>query len=221
VTGGPLEELGAARAIVAVFHAGQTALGHRWSVADAAGNELIRTRRTHHGGLVKRALWKSVTLTGLDSGNDLYVDLLDSSDAVVARASSLNQKPPTVTVADPRNRPFGRLRRDGAQLVLESGDSPSTVASITADGDGPWPVTGPGGERYGELLAGDPGPSTSPSWLELLGVEPMSRSSDFARTMHLGIRRVLRYTLLRSESDAPPPAPVIVALLPLLAGLSY
>jgi hypothetical protein len=196
-------------AIVATFHAGRTAGGHHWTLA-AGGEELARTRRVHSGGRLKQAAWKAVTLTGMDAGNDIHAELVSADGAVLARLESANAAPPVVTATGPGGEPVVSATRDGDRLLLDGG------VVLHAEGESPWPVTGPGGERLGELLAGAPGPKTEQTWSEMLLGYEISAAGDFARTMHLGLRRVTNYAL-RTEAR-PTPA---LALLPLLAGLTY
>jgi hypothetical protein len=205
-----LEALTTAEVVVASFHAGTTAGGHHWTIEDQSGTELFRTRRVHTGGVLARAAWKAVTLTGMDAGNDIHVDLLGPDGTAVARLSSENAKPAVVTATGPAGEEIARSVHDGPALTLGGG------AVVDVEGDGPWPVRGAGGESLGELLGGEPGPSTTATWTELLLPYAPNQSSDFARTMHLGLRRVTRYAF---KPEGRPP--VESALLPLLAGLTY
>lgn len=211
-----LEALSAQRLVAAVFRPGATAAGHHWTIEDEQGNVLLRTERTHRGGRFARAAWKAVTLTGLDAGNDIHLQLVGADDAVVARFESENATPAVVSAMDPHGVPIARSVREGDDLTLYSPNSDLVIASVHTEGDGPWSVLDPLGDKVGELLAGEPGPDTTPSWLEPLVPYAPNTSSDFARTMHLGLRRVMRYALL--PEGRPPQA---VALLPLFAGLSY
>jgi len=196
-----LDELAAAGILQARFHAGASPSAHHWTLEDAGGQELARTRRVHSGGMLQRAVWKTVTLTGLDSGNDIHVELVGADDAVLARASSFNAQPRTVAVTDAAGLSLARTTNADGKITLESGDPGRVLATVEhSDGDEPWPVIDPDGAQIAELLVGDPA------------------SSDTARTVHLGLRRVVRYTLAPAgDADVP----VGVALLPLLAGLTY
>lgn len=196
--------------VVALFHAGKTAGGHHWTVEDAQGEVLATTRRVHSGGRLARAAWKAVTLTGMDAGNDIHVELVGTGDAVLARLESANAKPATVTVTGPAGEPVVTSTRADGVLTLDSG------ATMPTEGDSPWTVTDAAGRPLGELLAGEPGPSTTMSVWEMLIPYAPNMSSDYAKTMHLGLRRVLRYAF-RPEGRPDPG----LALLPLLAGLTY
>ena len=90
---------------------------------------------------------------------------------------------------------------------------------MTCEGDGPWQVLSPEGRVLGELLAGEPGPSLAPELWHWVDPQWALNTATYARTMHLGLRRVKRYSLAPNASgQAQPPA---VTLLPLLAGLTY
>jgi hypothetical protein len=216
-----LDALAEPRALVARFRAGLVANRHHWTLEDADGTVLAATRRTHRGGRLRRGMWQAVTLTGMDGGNDVHAELLGADEVVLARFSSVNADPPTVTVTDADGSALGRSRRDvqGKRLVLETAPDGPEVAALTTAGDGPWPVALADGTPVGALAPAVPGLSTSPDVLELLFPSLSSNQTDYARTMHLGIRRVQRYVLAR-EDGAATVAP-LVALLPLLAGLSY
>ena len=151
----------------------------------------------------------------MDSGNDIHCELL-GRDGAVARLSSANAKPAVVTVTDANGLAIGRSVHEGDRLALDDG-SGRALADVVLHEDGAWIVRDGAGADLGELLAGDPGPSTAMSVFEMLTNYAPNMSSDFARTMHLGVRRVMRYALGRSDASAPP----VVGLLPLLAGLSY
>ncbi len=216
-----LAALAAPRVLVARFRAGLVANRHHWTLEDADGTVLAATRRTHRGGRLRRGMWQAVTLTGMDGGNDVHGELLGADDVVLATFSSVDGDPPTVTVADADGTVLGRSRRDvpGKRLVLEAGPDGPEAAVLPIAGDGPWPVALADGTRVGALAPAVPGLSTSPDMLELLFPSLSSNQTDYARTMHLGIRRVQRYVLAREDATAT--APALVALLPLLAGLSY
>jgi hypothetical protein len=111
-----------------------------------------------------------------------------------------------------------RSTRQGDRLELVRPASSSVVAAVEATGDGPWRVVDSAGAVLGELVAGRLGPSTQASWWEILDDLPTA-AADNARTMHLGLRRVLQYSFARAESGVRLDA--AIALLPLVAGLTY
>jgi len=213
-----LDALSTEIAVPVTFHAGLTAGGHHWDVHGPDGAVLARTRRVHQGGGAKRALFSTVTLLGLDAGNDIHVELVGANDTVLLRASSINEAPATVTVTDPSGATLCRATNAGGTLTIADAGG-QALATVPHDGDGPWPVLGPDGTPLGELVAGQPGPGTTQSVREMLAPIAPTDSSDVARTMHLGLRRVLSYTLVRAETETR--LPLGVALAPLLAGLTY
>lgn len=209
-----LDDFSACGGVTAVFNPGSTALGHHWQLFGQNGSELARTERVHSGGKVAQVWWKAVTLTGMDVNNDIHVELVGADGTALARASS-TYTDPTVTVSDATGRSWGHtIRNDKVVSVYGPDDSP--VAEFTYDGDSPWPVRSPAGDVLGEVLAGVPGPSLSPDlWMWL---DPQGAMNDqaFNQTMHLGLRRVMQYSFAPTRRVSP-----ILALLPLLCGLSY
>lgn len=202
----------------AEFCAGTTPLGHRWELRRFDGSLLARTARVHRGGAVAQRLWKVVVLTGMDAGNDIHVELRGARGAVLARISSINEKPAPVTVSDPDGRRIAKSVHHKDALTVYDADDRMTVR-IACQGDGPWPVNGAQGAVIGQLVGGEPGPSVSPQLSELL-LSPQTalNSAAYNNSQHLGLRRVTRYTFI-AENGGPPPMPVV--LLPLLAGLTY
>lgn len=214
-----LDEIVHASILAAVFHPGKaTALGHHWTLHDGGGRCLATTHRVHNGGRLARAGWNLVTLTGMDTGNDIHVELHGAGGNCLARLDSVHAKPSRVNLHDPSGLSLGGLRHEGETLVLEGPDPATTVATLTCDETSTWPVMDGSGAALGELVLGAPGPDTAPSWWEIIDALP-TPSADFARTMHLGVRRVTRYTFARNADVRTLPASA--ALLPLLAGLVY
>jgi hypothetical protein len=215
VTARSLDDLANGGGITATFHAGSTALGHHWQLCGQDGSILARTVRVHNGGKAAQRFWKIVTATGFDANNDIHVDVVGSDDHSLARASSSYTKE-TVTVVDPGGQQVARSKRDKTTFSLYGHDD-GEVATLTCEGDGPWPVRGPAGDVLGEVLAGEPGPSLSPALWNWVDPQWALNSATYARGMHLGLRRVKRY----SFAPAAPAQPPAVALLPLLCGLTY
>jgi hypothetical protein len=212
-----LDDLSRGGGITATFHAGGAALGHHWQLSAQDGTTLAHTARVHSGGKSAQMFWKFITVTGLDANNDIHVELVGADSVPLGRASSSYSKE-TVTVLDPAGRQVARSKREKKTLSLFGADD-GEVAELTCEGDGPWPVTSQEGRVLGELLAGEPGPSLSPELWHWVDPQWALNTATYARTMHLGLRRVKRYSLAPATSGhAQPPA---VTLLPLLAGLTY
>ena len=210
-----LDDFAACGGVTAVFNAGSTALGHHWQLFGQNGSELARTERVHSGGKVAQVWWKAVTLTGMDVNNDIHVELVGADGTALARATSTYNQP-AVTVSDPTGRSWGHTKRDD-KIVTVFGPDDVALAQFTYDsGDSPWQVRSPAGDVLGEVLAGVPGPSLSPDlWMWL---DPQGTLNDQAynQTMHMGLRRVKQYSFAPAYRVPP-----ILALLPLLCGLSY
>lgn len=154
----------------------------------------------------------------MDAGNDIHVELRGACGAVLARISSINEKPAPVTVSDPDGRLIAKSVHHKDVLTVYGADDGIT-ARIECRGGGPWPVNDARGALIGELVGGEPGPSVSPQLSELL-VSPQTalNSAAYNNSQHLGLRRVTRYRFIPATER---PAPMPVVLLPLLAGLTY
>jgi hypothetical protein len=212
-----LDDISRGGGITATFHPGSTALGHHWQLAAQDDTLLAHTARVHSGGKPAQMIWKFLSVTGLDANNDIHVELIGADNVPLVRASSSYSKE-TVTVLDPAGLPVARSKREKKKLSIYGADD-APVAELNCEGDGPWPVQSPAGEVLGELLAGEPGPSLSPELWHWVDPQWALNTATYARTMHLGLRRVKRYSLAPNSSGQALPA--AVTLLPLLAGLTY
>jgi hypothetical protein len=210
------DELADGGGITAVFHAGGTALGHHWKLYAQNGHLLARTVRVHSGGAAAQRFWKFLTLTGLDANNDIHVELRGADDRVLVRLSSIYDKPAIVTVANPDGAQLAKSTRDRSTFTL-TGPAEQPLAVLTCDGDSPWPVRDSAGATVGEVLAGEPGPSLSPALWQWVDPQWALNTATYARTMHLGLRRVQRYSFAPAGASRSP----MLTLLPLLCGLTY
>ena len=214
-----LDEVVDAGAITAVFSAGGTGLGHHWRLSSPSGELLALTARVHTGGKGAQAFWKFLSLTALDAGNDIHVELRGAEDAVLARASSINDKPAIVTVSDPHGDQVVRSRRNKDSLVIYGHDD-QELANFACDGEGPWQTRNAEGNVVGDLIAGEPGLSTSQGLTQWVFAPQLALSAAaYAKGQHLGLRRVAQYSFAPtpSASDLTP----ALALLPLVCGLTY
>jgi hypothetical protein len=203
--------------LVARFHAGKTPLGHHWELLSPTGDLLAVTARVHRGGTVLRAYWKLVQVTGMGVGDDIHVELRGADKCVLARASSINDTPAAVTIADPSGGQVAKSSRAKQTMTVYGGDH-GELAELVSEGEGPWPVTGPAGSELGRLYADDPGPSVSQSAVSwAIDAKLALNSAAYAQSQHLGLRRVTLYAY--APGDGAPP--LALALLPLLAGLTY
>lgn len=210
----------------AVFIAGATPLGHRWELRGTDGALLALTVRVHSGGKAAQQWWKLVTLTGMDVGNDIHVELRGAGDEVLARISSINDKPAPVTVSDPDRRQIAKSVRTkdrkkdrDKDRVTVYGSDDTVLAHVVCEGDGPWQVRDGAGAVVGQLVGGEPGPSLRPEMLQsLFFPREAANSAAYKQSQHLGLRRVTQYTFLSATEKTPSLA---LALLPLLAGLTY
>ena len=210
-----LEEIATCGGVSAVFSAGSTGGGHHWKLFGQNGSQLAHTARVHNGGKIAQLWWKAVTFTGMDAKNDIHVELIGAEGTALARASSSYMKE-SVTVSDPTGRPLGHTKRHKKDVTVYGPDD-VPIAEFSCDGTDPWPVRRPSGDDIGEVLAGEPGPSLSaPLWQWALDTQWAVNTTTYRQAMHLGLRRVNRYSFTPTSPVAP-----ILALLPLLCGLSY
>jgi hypothetical protein len=210
-----LEEIATCGGVCAVFSAGSTGDGHHWKLFGQDGSPLAHTARVHNGGKIAQLWWKAVTFTGMDAKNDIHGELIGADGNALARVSSSYMKE-SVTVSDTTGRPLGRTKRHKKDVTVYGPDD-LVLAEFTCDGKDPWPVRRPSGDEIGEVLAGEPGPSLSaPLWQWALDTQWALNTTTYRQAMHLGLRRVNRYSFTPTSPVTP-----ILALLPLLCGLSY
>jgi hypothetical protein len=214
-----LDDFAHSGGIATNFNAGATALGHYWVIRSHTGALLARTARVHNGGKLAQAFWKAWAVTGMGVGDDIHVELVGADEQVLARATSINDKPAIVTVTNPAGGQVARSVRE-RQAVTVHGHDDRPVAELQCEGDGPWPVRSTAGGVLGELLAGEPGPSASPAlWQWAVFPDVALNSAAYAQTLHLGLRPVRQYAF--EPSGQPAPVATALTLLPILAGLTY
>lgn len=212
--------------IAAVFRAGASSNEHRWELRSSSDELLAVTRRVHNGGRARQAFWKLVSATGMDAGNDMFMELLGAHDRVLARISSTNDAPAVVTVTDEAGHEVARSVREKTLLLKVKHPDRLTVhdaddrvcAQIECEQDSPWQLKNDAGQDLGELLAGKPGPSLSPRWYTWVDPKWALSDATYSRSQHLGLRRVTQY---HAALDADVPRSPALSLLPLIAGLIY
>ena len=214
--------------VAAIFRAGLTGGDHHWELRSAAGDLLAVTARVHRGGRGARAFWKLLTVTGMDAGNDIRVELRGAHDRVLARISSTNAAPATVTVLDDAGSLVAKSLRDKTLLLKVK--HPDTVvvvdaedrvaASVDCESDPPWQVLDGSGALVGELVAGEPGPTLSPQWSDWIDPKWGLSVATYAHGQHLGIAHSQQYTAV-AHGGASDRQSTVLALLPLIAGLTY
>ena len=213
------------RAVTAVFRPGRTALGHHWTLADPEGREIGRTRRTHTGGLVGRTLWKTVTVTGMDAGNDIHADVFDAAGQVIVRLIGRGGKERRVEVAAADGAPVAVVRRD-PNLGFTYEDPAGRVVGRVPMGPGqdpPWEIRDAGGGVVAALTR-EPAREVPLEGLlsDLLGVPSINESTrDFERTMHLGFARSRTYGVTIMVVPEDRLLHLLLVLTPVLAGYSY
>jgi hypothetical protein len=214
--------------VAAIFRAGLTGGDHHWELRSAAGDLLAVTARVHRGGRGARAFWKLLSLTGMHAGNDIHVELHGARERVLARISSTNAAPAIVTVLDDAGSLVAKSLRDKTLLlkvkhpdtfvVVDADDH--VAASVDCEGDPPWQVLDGSGALVAELFAGEPGPTLSPQWSDWIDPKWGLSVATYAHGQHLGIARSQQYTAVAHGGPSERQCTVL-ALLPLIAGLSY
>lgn len=222
-----LSDIAARGNIAALFRPGATGDGHHWELRSATGELLALTARVHKGGQGARVFRKFLSVTGLDAGNDIHAELRGARGRTLARISSTNAAPAVVTVHDDAGSLVAKSIREKTMLlkvkhpdhfvVVDADDR--VVCKVDCESDPPWPVLDDAGTLVGELLAGEPGPTLSPHWSDWIDPKWGLSVATYAQGQHLGIARSQQYTTVAhgDRSDRRP----ILALLPLMAGLSY
>ncbi len=189
---------------------------------------LAVTARVHTGGRTARTFWKLVTLTGMDAGNDIHVELRGAHGRVLARITSTNDAPATVTVRDAQGALVATSVREKTMLlkvkhpdgftVVDAGDQ--VLARVDFETEPPWQVLDGAGALVAELFAGEPGPTLSPRWSDWIDPKWALSVAAYASGQHLGMAGAQRYTAVAHGEPCGSNA-VVRALLPLIAGLGY
>lgn len=157
-------------------------------------------------------------MTNMHVGDDIHVELRGADGMVLATASSANATPATVTVFDESGVQLARSVRD-EKAVTVFGRENQLIAILDADGGEPWHVADADGRIVGELLAGEPNPARKPGLAQwMLFTDLALNTAAHQRDQHLGIQKVMRYSYAPLGTA---PVSVALALLPLLAGLTY
>lgn len=207
----------------AIFRPGHTPLGHHWDLVDPAADDapLGRTKRVY-----RNTLLRTVTLTGLDSGNDIRADVLDGDIRVaqVFSAWRTKTKSRTVELRDGQDTLLGTSAHDPeARTLLLRDAGGSEVGRLVHEGDDPWPVVDAAGSRVG-VVTRERLELTSYDLVEdlLLDSGQNERTRDFERTFHLGIAQSQRYEVALDPAAAiAEPLRTLAGALPLLAAHSY
>jgi hypothetical protein len=118
-------------------------LDHHWQLYAQIGTVLAWMVRVHNGGKAAQVFWELLTVTGLDTDNDIHVQLRGADDHPLAHAGSVYDKPAIVTVADVARRQVARGVRDKLAFTLGNG---STRSWHSTPPRGPAPCTSACGE---------------------------------------------------------------------------
>jgi hypothetical protein len=213
-------------ALTVRFQSGTTANGHHWDLLDDDDEPVGEVRRVHSGGRFKRAMWKSVTLTGMDAGNDIRAAVHDAEGRVVAHLFSHNTRPEYLTeVSDADGTPIGQARRrDNEGFTLEDPDG-TVLARLdyTPQQEDPIYLRDAAGEPIA-ALARVPAKHVSPFSVTamVLDIPDMSAwESDVERTKHRGFAHASVYSVRMEALPAVEPLRTLTALSPVIGALSY
>lgn len=214
-----LHDLSRSDGTTATFHAGMSGQTHQWKIRTPAGVVLAETVRVHRGGTIRRTLWTLWNQANMHVGDDIYVELRGADGTVLGKVFSDNATPAVVVVSDESGARVAKSVRKKKTLKVFGVDDEVPIATLDLDGDGPWQIIDPEGDALGELLAGRPDPSRKPGLAEwALFTDVALNAAAHRKGQHLGIRRVVRYSYAPLGRN---PTPLALALLPLLAGLTY
>ncbi len=207
----------------AVFRPGLSPLGHHWDLVDPGAEDarIGHTRRAY-----KNPAMRLVTVTGLDSGNDIHADVFDGEEKVLRVHSAWRTKAGTRTVAltDPQGALRGSSSNDAEAEVLTICDASDTpVASVAYGKDDPLEVLDTNGRRIARLTRQQMKLTAYSFWDDVvLDHGPNERAREFEATMHTGIRRTARYEIaIDPEAAIAEPVRTLVSAIPLFAGFSH
>jgi hypothetical protein len=212
--------------VTAVFVAGKTALGHHWELRGADDELVGRTSRSYSGGALGRVMWRTVTVTGMDSDNDIKAEVLDGDGALVCRLFSRNDsKDRRVEFFDKAGAPFGVAhRRPGEGFVFADPNGRAVGSIAIAEGaEAPWPLLDGEGRTIGVLVRERAKLVADASLLDYaIGINTITDNArDFQNTMHLGFAFSKTYGVSLVELPAFEPLRTFAVLAPVIAGYAY
>lgn len=216
--------------LTVTFKPGHSPLGHHWELFDGSEQPVGRTRREYSGGLVKRQLWRSVTATGMDSGNDIHAQVLDAGGTEVFTLFSQNVnsragRRPSVTLSRPDGSAVGAAHHPEGDDVTFTGPDGTVVASLPIPDRkaSPWKLLDAAGTPIGLVDREVAKPVAGPSLLDYaVGINTITdNASDFAATMFRGFLFSNTYSVALPELPADPTLRALAVLSPVLLGHLY
>jgi hypothetical protein len=216
--------------LTARFKPGQSPLGHHWELYDTEENEIGRTKREYAGGAVKRQLWRTVTATGMDSGNDVRARVLDAAGEEIVHLHSVNvssrdERRPHVIVTEPDGRLLGTAHHPegDAVRIVDADERPVASLTIADRKDSPWQLLGASGEPIGIVDREVAKPVKGPSVLDyVVGINTVTdNASDFAATMFRGFLFSNVYSVALPELPPAGPHRKLTVLTPVLLGYEW
>ncbi len=211
--------------LTATFKPGNSALGHHWNLFDADENPVGRTKREYGGGVAKRGMWRMVTATGMDSGQDIKAQVLDGDGKAIAHVFSRNEKQdPRVEVSDGDRRPIGSVHNvDGEELRYDDATGQVIARVPLVVGAEAWQLEAADGTPLGVLSRVKAVRAKGPSLLDYAtGLNTVTdNAQDFQRTMHLGFAFSNTYGVALAELPPPGTLRTLAVLTPVIAAYAY
>jgi hypothetical protein len=216
--------------LTARYKPGHSPLGHHWELFDADENPVGRTEREYGGGILKRQLWRSVTATGMDSGNDIRARVSDADGTELVRLHSINvnsreERRPSVKVFTLDGTEIGEAQHpeESKVRIVDAGGSLVAQLEIQDRDASPWQLTDGAGEPIGVVDREPAQVVKGPSLLDYaVGMNTITdNASDFAATMFRGFLFSNVYSISLPELPPAGPHRTLVVLTPVLLGHLY
>jgi hypothetical protein len=217
-------------AVTARYKPGHSPLGHHWELFDADENPVGRTEREYGGGILKRQLWRSVTATGMDSGNDIRASVSDAGGTELVRLHAINvnsreERRPSVKVFAPDGAELGELHHpEGDHLrLVDAGGAVIAQLDVSDPEASPWQLTDGAGAPIGVVDREPAKLVKGPSLLDYaVGMNTITdNASDFAATMFRGFLFSNVYSISLPELPPAGPRRTLTVLTPVLLGHLY
>lgn len=226
-------ELFQSKKISAIFKGGKTPIGHHWKLVDEDEQPLGYTKRLFSGGLIKRFLWRTVTLTGMDKGNAIRAQIFDSQNRLVASLVTKKGKqdkgqqtePHSLELSNASGQVIGYAKRtwdQGIEYQTPDGKVFAKIATGENDGDDPWQFTDSQGEALGRLTR------QKAKYIKPVGFIDRelfdmyhTTAHDYQQTQHLGFAFSRTYSVALTDIPMLDPLRTFAVLTPAITAYLY
>lgn len=213
-------------ALTATFRAGTTPLGHHWELLDPEENVVGTTEREYSGGRIGRALWKSVTVTGMDGANDIRAKVMDAGGTEIVGLFSRNdQKDLRVEITRPDESPLAVVHRVPGEgfTYKDAGGTVLATIPIAKDQSDPWELLDASGGRIGVVTREKAKLAEGATLLDYaFGMNTITDNQrDRQNTMHFGFAFSKTYSVTLAELPGSEPLRTLAVLTPVIAGYAY